>query len=118
MFVHNHPSGDPTPSKEDLEITSRLRSVGEIMGVRVLDPMIQGFRHKGLKRLFENVESKGVQQDHVEKLENILAVLNGARRPEDMDLPGFRLHPLKGDLKGFWAVTVSGQLARHLPLSR
>jgi toxin HigB-1 len=42
----------------------------------------------------------------VEKLENILAVLNRARRPEDMDLPGFKLHPLKGKDKGFWAVTV------------
>ena len=40
------------------------------------------------------------------KVENILAVLNRARRPEDMDLPGFRLHPLKGDLRGFWSVTV------------
>ena len=68
--------------------------------------MIQGFRHKGLKRLFENGETKGVRPDHVEKIENILAVLDRARRPEDMNLPGFRLHPLKGDLKGFWSVTV------------
>jgi toxin HigB-1 len=68
--------------------------------------MIQGFRHKGLRRLFENAETKGVRQDQVEKLENILAVLHRARVPEDMDLPGFRLHALKGDLNGFWAVTV------------
>ena len=68
--------------------------------------MIRSFRHKGLKRLFENAETKGVRQDHVEKIENILAVLNRARAPEEMDLPGFRLHPLKGDLKGFWGVTV------------
>lgn len=68
--------------------------------------MIQGFRHKGLKRLFEDGETKGVRQDHVEKLENILAVLNRAGQPQDMNLPGFRLHPLKGDLKGFWSVTV------------
>ncbi len=68
--------------------------------------MIRSFRHKGLKRLFENAETKGVRQDHVEKIENILAVLNRARAAEDMDLPGFHLHPLKGDLKGFWGVTV------------
>ncbi|MFZ5863214.1 MAG: type II toxin-antitoxin system RelE/ParE family toxin [Nitrospirota bacterium] len=68
--------------------------------------MIQRFRHKGLKRLFENAETKGIRSDHVEKVENILAVLNRARKPEDMNLPGFRLHPLKGDLKGFWSVTV------------
>jgi len=42
IFVHNHPSGDPTPSREDLEITRRLRDVGEIVGVRVLDHVIIG----------------------------------------------------------------------------
>jgi len=42
LFVHNHPSGDPTPSREDLEITSRLREAGELMGVRVLDHVIIG----------------------------------------------------------------------------
>ena len=68
--------------------------------------MIQRVRHKGLKRLFENGETKGIRSDHVEKVENILAVLNRARKPEDVNLPGFRLHPLKGDLKGFWSVTV------------
>jgi len=68
--------------------------------------VIQSFRHKGLKRLFENGETKGIRSDHVEKVKNILAVLNRARKPEDMNLPGFRLHPLKGDLKGFWSVTV------------
>lgn len=68
--------------------------------------MIQSFRHKGLKRLFEDGDRKGIRADYVEKVENILAVLNRARTPEDMNLPGFRLHPLKGDLKGFSAVTV------------
>jgi DNA repair protein RadC len=42
VFVHNHPSGDPTPSKEDLDITRRLRQVGEVMGVRVLDHIVVG----------------------------------------------------------------------------
>lgn len=68
--------------------------------------MIRGFKHKGLKRLFEKGEAKGVRADHVDKVENILAVLNRARKPEDMNLPGFRLHRLKGDLKDFWSVTV------------
>jgi toxin HigB-1 len=68
--------------------------------------VIRGFRHKGLKRLFEKGDSKGIRADHRQKVENILAVLNRARRPEDMNLPGFRLHRLTGDLKGFWAVTV------------
>ena len=68
--------------------------------------MIQGFKHKGLKRLFEKGEAKGLRQDHIEKIENILIVLSRARKPEDMNLPGFRLHRLKGDLKEFWSVTV------------
>ncbi len=68
--------------------------------------MIQRFRHKGLKRLFQQGDAKGVPPDLLEKLENILFVLSRARRPEDMNLPGFRLHRLKGDLRGFWSVTV------------
>jgi len=68
--------------------------------------MIQSFRHKGLQRLFVDGERRGVRPDWIEKVENILAVLNRARVPEDMNLPGFRLHPLKGKLKGFWSVTV------------
>jgi toxin HigB-1 len=68
--------------------------------------VIRSFRHKGLKRLFEDGETKGIRGDQIEKAENILAVLNRARKPEDMNLPGFRLHRLKGDLKDFWSVTV------------
>jgi toxin HigB-1 len=68
--------------------------------------VIRSFRHKGLKRLFEDGDAKGIRPDLVQKVENILAVLSRARRPEDVDLPGFRLHGLKGDRKGFWSVTV------------
>ena len=68
--------------------------------------MINTFRHKGLKRLFEDGDRKGIRPDLIDKVENILFVLNRAKAPDDMNLPGFRLHPLKGDLKGFWAVTV------------
>ncbi|MBI4459283.1 MAG: type II toxin-antitoxin system RelE/ParE family toxin [Acidobacteria bacterium] len=68
--------------------------------------MIQNFRHKGLRRLFEEDERRGIRADQLEKVENILVVLNRARVPADMDLPGFRLHRLKGERKGFWSVTV------------
>ena len=68
--------------------------------------MIRNFRHKGLKRLFEDGDRRGIRPDLLEKVENILFVLNRAKRPEDMNLPGFRLHPLKGGRKGSWAVTV------------
>jgi proteic killer suppression protein len=68
--------------------------------------MIRTFRHKGLKRLFELDDPGGVNQEHVGKLRDILATLHAAPMVAHMDLPGFRLHPLKGEMKGFWAVTV------------
>jgi proteic killer suppression protein len=68
--------------------------------------VIRSIRHKGLKRLFEDDDPRGVNQDHVGKLRNILARLAAARTVEDVDLPGFRLHPLRGELTGFYAVTV------------
>jgi len=61
---------------------------------------------KGLKRLFQEDDPSGVNPEHVDKLRNILARLSAARIVADMDLPGFRLHALKGEMKGFWAVTV------------
>ena len=69
--------------------------------------MIQSFRHKGLKRLFEDGDRKGIRPDLLDRVENVLFVLNRAATPEQMDLPGFRLHPLKGNLKNFWSVTLS-----------
>jgi proteic killer suppression protein len=68
--------------------------------------MIERFRHKGLKLLFEEGDPTGVNPQHVEKIENILGLLDVAQDIEDMNVPTFRLHALKGDLKGFWAVTV------------
>jgi proteic killer suppression protein len=70
--------------------------------------MIRSFRHKGLKLLFEKGERRKVQPEHADKIERILARLDVAAGAGDMDLPGFRLHPLKRDLRGFWSVTVSG----------
>jgi proteic killer suppression protein len=68
--------------------------------------MIRSIRHKGLKRLYEDDDPRGVIAEHVVKLRDILARLDSASTLADMDLPGFRLHPLKGELKGFWTVTV------------
>jgi proteic killer suppression protein len=70
--------------------------------------VIKGFRHRGLKRLYEKDERRGLPVDQLDKITRILARLDEAERPDNMDLPGFRLHPLKGDLKGFWAVSISG----------
>jgi len=63
-------------------------------------------RHKGLKRLHEDDDVRGVNGQQVVKLRDILARLDAATEIADLDLPGFRLHPLKGGLTGFWAVTV------------
>lgn len=68
--------------------------------------MIRSIRHKGLKRLYEDDDLRGVIAEHVVKLRDILARLDASRAAADMDLPGLRLHPLKGELKGFWSVTV------------
>ena len=84
----------------------RLRQLTIVSIQDIFGAVIQNFRHKGLKRLFEKDEPQGIRGDQVQKVQNILAVLNRARAAEDMGLPGFRLHPLKGDRKGFWSVTV------------
>ena len=68
--------------------------------------MIRSIRHKGLKRLYEDDDARGVMAEHAEKLRDILARLDAASTAEDLDLPGFRLHRLKGELEGYWAVTV------------
>jgi len=68
--------------------------------------MIWSFRHKGLKRLYEHADPRGVVAERVVKLRDILARLDAARAVSDMEVPGFRLHPLKGELKGAWSVTV------------
>jgi toxin HigB-1 len=68
--------------------------------------VIRSIRHKGLRRLHEDDDPRGVIREHTEKLRDILARLDAAGTVADMDLPGLRLHPLKGELKGFWAVTV------------
>jgi len=68
--------------------------------------MIRSIRHKGLRRLFEDDDARGIDPEHVRKLRNILSRLDAACVISDVDLPGFRLHRLNGDLKGYWAVTV------------
>ena len=70
--------------------------------------MIKTFKHKGLKNLYETGIQKGINPEHIKRLRVILARLDASQSPEDMNLPGLRLHPLKGDRKGFWTVDVSG----------
>lgn len=69
--------------------------------------MISGFRHRGLERLFEKGDGRRIPRSLIAKVERVLARLDVAAKPEDMNLPGWRLHPLKGDRVGYWAVRVS-----------
>jgi len=70
--------------------------------------MIVSFRHKGLQLFYQSGSTKGIQASHAAKLGRILGLLDVASAPADVDLPGFRLHPLKGGLKGHWSVWVNG----------
>ncbi len=68
--------------------------------------MIESFKHKGLKRLFEDDDRSKLAADMVEKIRLVLSALDAAGAIDDLRQPSFRLHPLKGDLEGYWAVTV------------
>ena len=70
--------------------------------------MIKSIKHKGLKRFFESGDKSGIQAKHAELLEDRLTVLDSAQSIQDMDIPGYRLHKLKGKLKNCWSIKVSG----------
>jgi len=70
--------------------------------------MIVGFRHKGLDLFYRTGSTRGVNAAHAAKLGRILAALDIAAAPDDLRLPGFRLHPLKGKLKGDLSIWVNG----------
>lgn len=70
---------------------------------------VQSFRHKGLKRLFEASNARGLPANQVDKIKDVLAALDAAEAIEEMEvMPGWRLHALKGNLEGFWSVTITG----------
>ncbi len=69
--------------------------------------MIKSFNHKGLKRFFEMGSVAGIDPSHRQKLRIRLTALDTATTIDDMNLPGFRLHPMKGDKHGLWAIDVS-----------
>lgn len=70
--------------------------------------MIASFKHRGLKRLYQDDDHRGLLPARVGKIKRLLARLDEAAEVTNMALPGFGLHPLKGKLEGFWAVSVSG----------
>jgi len=70
--------------------------------------VIKSFCHQGLRKLYESGSGAGIQASHKIRVRLQLSALDTAQTIEDMDIPGFRLHPLKGKLKGRWSISVSG----------
>lgn len=70
--------------------------------------MIKTFKHKGLKKFFETGSKAGIQANHERRLRMQLAAIDTASIVEDIDLPGFKLHQLKGNRDGVWSITVNG----------
>lgn len=70
--------------------------------------MIESFRHRRLQRLYERNDRSGIGPSIVPRVEEILSLLDAAESIEEMDIPGYRLHPLVGSLEGFWSVKVTG----------
>lgn len=70
--------------------------------------MIKSFKHKGLQAFFETGSKKGIQANHSKKLRMQLAALDTANEAEDLNIPGYRLHQLKGDRENTWSITVNG----------
>ena len=68
--------------------------------------MIETIKHKGLRRLYEENDRRGIRPDMVDKIQKVLSALEAATGPEDMELPLFRFHPLTGDWRGTYSVTV------------
>jgi toxin HigB-1 len=70
--------------------------------------MMKSFRHRGVQRLYERGDRSRIDPTLVDKVETALGLLDVAETPVAVNLPGYRLHPLRGDLQGFWSIRVSG----------
>jgi proteic killer suppression protein len=70
--------------------------------------VIRSFRHKGLQRFFETGSKAGIQASHAKRLARMLSRLDAANKPRDLNVPGWNLHALTGDLAGHWSLWVSG----------
>ena len=77
-------------------------------GTRYNQSMIRSFRHRGLRRLYERDDPGRIAADQLCRITLALADLDAAGKPSDLDLPGYRLHPLRGDLRGMWSISITG----------
>ena len=83
-------------------------SVDTCTSTRYNKPIIRSFRHRGLRRLYERDDPSRISADQLDRITLALADLDIASKPGDLDLPGYRLHPLRGDRQGSWTISISG----------
>lgn len=98
----------PRNHAEVVESQFRRPLVVACCASRYTGRVIKSFRHKGLRNLFETGSAAGVQPVHAKRLRMQLAALDTAYTVEDVSVPGWRLHPLKGELADRWSITVNG----------
>ncbi|MBX3177524.1 MAG: type II toxin-antitoxin system RelE/ParE family toxin [Candidatus Hydrogenedentes bacterium] len=70
--------------------------------------MLRTIRHKGIKRLVQRNDRSGLNAEQLPRIVRVIALLDRATTPQDLDIPGYHLHPLRGDLQGFWSVRITG----------
>lgn len=70
--------------------------------------MLKSYRHKGVKQFAETGSKAGIQPEHATRLRRLLSALDAAAGPSNLNAPSYDLHPLKGEMRGHWAVRVSG----------
>ena len=74
----------------------------------IIQFMIRSFRHRALRRLYERDDPSRIAADQLDRITLALADLDAAGKPSDLDLPGYRLHPLRGDRRGLWSISITG----------
>ena len=84
------------------------QAIDRCTGTRYSLSMIRSFHHRGLRRLYERGDPSRVSADQLDRITLALADLDAASKPNDVDLPGYSLHPLRGDLEGLWSISISG----------
>ena len=99
--------GDETTSVPEEEDGNGSEAIDRCTGTRYNPSMIRSFRHRGLRRLYERDDPSRMGADQLDRITLALADLDVASKPNDLDLPGYRLHPLRGDQKGLWSISIS-----------
>ena len=91
-----------------LRVGQTKESIDSCTGTRYNQFMIRSFRHRGLRRLYERGDPSRIGADQLDRITQALADIDAASKPSDIDLPGYRLHPLRGTLQGRWSISISG----------